>query len=51
MAELVKLWDQYVVETGVVPLDPALGEYIAATEEQMPVNGWMEFEYWKKGAT
>ena len=50
LKELLKLWDQYVVETGVVPLNPELGEYIAATEEQMPDNGWMEYEYWKKGA-
>lgn len=50
LKELLGLWDQYVVETGVVPMNPKLGEYIAATEEQMPDNGWMEFEYWKKGA-
>jgi arylsulfatase A-like enzyme len=50
LKELLKLWDQYVLETGVVPLNPALGEYIAATEEQMPDDGWMEYEYWKKGA-
>ena len=48
--ELLRLWDQYVIETGVVPLNPSLGEYIAATEEQMPDDGWMEYEYWKKGA-
>lgn len=50
LKELIKLWDQYVMETGVVPLNPALGEYIAATEEQMPNDGWMEYEFWKKGA-
>ncbi|KAI1333069.1 alkaline-phosphatase-like protein [Xylariaceae sp. FL0255] len=50
LKELLKLWDQYVLETGVVPLDPALGDYIAETEEQMPNEGWMQFEYWKKGA-
>jgi hypothetical protein len=50
LKELLKLWDQYVIETGVVPLNPALGEYIAATEEQMPDDGWMEYEFWKKGA-
>ena len=48
--ELMKLWDQYVLDTGVIPLNPALGEYIAATEEQMPDDGWMEYEFWKKGA-
>lgn len=50
LKELMKLWDQYVLETGVVPLNPALGEYIAATEEQMPDDGWMQYEFWKKGA-
>ena len=50
LKDLLKAWDQYVVETGVVPLHPDVGEYIAATEEQMPDDGWMEFEYWKKGA-
>ena len=50
LKDLLQLWDQYVIETGVVPLGPALGEYIAATEEQMPNDGWMEYEYWKKGA-
>ena len=50
LKELLKLWDQYVMETGVVPLNPALGEYIAATEEQMPDDGWMEYEFWKRGA-
>lgn len=39
LKELLKLWDQYVVETSVVHLNPALGEYIAATEEQMPDDG------------
>lgn len=50
LRDLLRLWDQYVVETGVVPLNPALGNFIAATEEQMPNDGWMEYEYWKKGA-
>ncbi|CAL5869114.1 uncharacterized protein PFLUO_LOCUS3342 [Penicillium psychrofluorescens] len=50
LTELLKLWDQYVLETGVVPLNPALGDFIAETEEQMPNDGWMEYEYWKKGA-
>ena len=47
---LLKLWDQYVLDTGVIPLNPALGEYIAATDEQMPDDGWMEYEFWKRGA-
>ncbi|KAJ7176078.1 alkaline-phosphatase-like protein [Mycena crocata] len=50
LAALEKLWDQYVLETGVIPLSPALGEYIAATELQMAENAWMEFDYWKQGA-
>ena len=50
LERMVKLWDQYVLETGVIPLSPALGEWIRATEEQMPENAWMEYEYWKDGA-
>ena len=38
LEELLKHWDDYVQECGVVPLQPELGEYLAATEEQMPVS-------------
>jgi arylsulfatase len=34
----------------VVPLCPDLGEFLEATEAQMPENAWMEFDYWKDGA-
>ena len=47
---LIKLWDQYVLETGVIPLSPELGKWMAAMEEQMPENAWIEYEYWKDGA-
>ncbi|KAF7906134.1 hypothetical protein EAF00_000413 [Botryotinia globosa] len=50
LKELVKLWDEYVLETGVVPLASELGNWLKATEEQMPENVWMEYEYWKDGA-
>ncbi|KAM0155456.1 hypothetical protein ACHAQE_006763 [Botrytis cinerea] len=50
LKELIKLWDEYVLETGVVPLAPELGNWLKATEEQMPENVWMEYEYWKDGA-
>ncbi|KAF2860918.1 alkaline phosphatase-like protein [Piedraia hortae CBS 480.64] len=50
LKELIKLWDQYVLETGVVPLAPALGKWLQATEEQMREDVWMEYEYWKDGA-
>ncbi|KKK22144.1 hypothetical protein AOCH_007523 [Aspergillus ochraceoroseus] len=50
LEQLLKLWDQYVVETGVIPLNPDLGEFLEATEAQMPENAWMEYDYWKKGA-
>ncbi|MCJ1287432.1 hypothetical protein MMC26_006783 [Xylographa opegraphella] len=50
LEELLKHWEQYVVECGVVPLQPDLGTYMVATEEQMPENIWMEYEYWKPGA-
>jgi arylsulfatase A-like enzyme len=48
--QLLKLWDQYVLETGVIPLNPDLGAFIEATEAQMPENAWMEYDYWKLGA-
>lgn len=50
MKELLGLWDQYVLETGVIPLNPALGQWMQAMEEQMPENAWIEYEYWKDGA-
>ncbi|OAA58922.1 arylsulfatase [Niveomyces insectorum RCEF 264] len=50
LAELLKLWEQYVLETGVMPLSPDLGHWMAAMEEQMPENAWIEYEYWKDGA-
>ena len=50
LARMIKMWDQYVLETGVVPLAPELGAFIEATEAQMPENAWMEYEYWKDGA-
>lgn len=50
MKEMLKLWDQYVLETGVIPLAPELGQWLEATEAQMTENVWMEYEYWKDGA-
>ncbi|KAI5462837.1 alkaline-phosphatase-like protein [Mariannaea sp. PMI_226] len=50
LKELIKLWDQYVLETGVIALSPELGHWMAAMEEQMPENAWIEYEYWKDGA-
>lgn len=50
LAAMVKLWDRYVLETGVVPLAPELGNWLRATEAQMPEDVWMEYEYWKDGA-
>jgi len=50
LKEMLKLWDQYVLETGVVPLAPELGRFLEATEAQMTENVWMEYEYWKDGA-
>lgn len=37
--ELLEHWDNYVKECGVVPLQPELGAYLEATEEQMQVSG------------
>lgn len=50
LERMIKMWDQYVLETGVVPLAPALGQWMEAMEEQMPEDVWMEYEYWKDGA-
>ncbi|EMC96936.1 hypothetical protein BAUCODRAFT_32681 [Baudoinia panamericana UAMH 10762] len=50
LQKMIKMWDQYVLECGVVPLAPALGHWLAAMDEQMPENVWMEYEYWKEGA-
>lgn len=50
LEELMGHWESYVQECGVVPLQPELGTYVVATEEQMPENAWMEYEYWKVGA-
>ncbi|KAJ4359952.1 uncharacterized protein N0V89_000511 [Didymosphaeria variabile] len=48
--ELMGLWEQYVLETGVVPLAPELGKWLAAMDEQMVEDAWIEYEYWKEGA-
>lgn len=50
MQELLKHWDQYVLENGVIPMQPELGEYVEALEEQMTEKGWMEYEFWHVGA-
>ncbi|KAB8627237.1 hypothetical protein FH972_026070 [Carpinus fangiana] len=50
MRAMLKLWDQYVLETGVIPLAPELGQWMEAMEEQMQENVWIEYEYWKDGA-
>ncbi|KAK1009985.1 hypothetical protein LTS01_001657 [Friedmanniomyces endolithicus] len=50
LARMVRMWDRYVLETGVVPLAPALGEWMEAMEAQMEEDVWMEYEYWKDGA-
>lgn len=47
---MLKMWERYVLETGVVPLSSALGEWVEAMERQMVEGGWMEFEYWRNGA-
>jgi arylsulfatase len=66
LEELMGHWERYVLDCGVVPLQPELGTYVVAMEEQMPVssfwvwrascvdkrqeNAWMEYDYWKPGA-
>jgi arylsulfatase A-like enzyme len=51
LKELMGLWEQYVLETGVVPLAPELGKWMQACEEQMRENEWIEFEYVSMGTT
>ncbi|KAI9727410.1 MAG: hypothetical protein M1834_008416 [Cirrosporium novae-zelandiae] len=50
LEELLQHWDDYVKECQVVPLQPELGTFVVATEEQMEENAWMEYDYWKPGA-
>ena len=38
LKELLKHWGDYVEDCGVIPLQPELGTYVVATEEQMPVS-------------
>ena len=38
LEDLLTHWEQYVKEVGVVPLQPELGTFVVATEEQMPVS-------------
>lgn len=50
LKELLVHWDQYVMENGVIPMQPELGEYVEALEGQMTEQGWMEYEFWHPGA-
>ncbi|CAL5871006.1 uncharacterized protein PFLUO_LOCUS5248 [Penicillium psychrofluorescens] len=50
MKELMGLWEQYMLENGVIGVSPELGTVVVPTEEQLTTTGWMEFEYWKPGA-
>ena len=50
MKHMMKLWDQYVLETGVVPLAPEMGKWLQATEEQMTEDTWISYRYWEEGA-
>ena len=38
LEELLGHWGKYVTDCGVVPLQPELGTFVVATEEQMPVG-------------
>lgn len=51
LTELLELWEKYVEEVGVIPLQPEQGRmFHEAVEEQMPENVWMEYDYYKPGA-
>ena len=47
--DLLVHWDDYVKRCGVVPLQPELGEYLEATDEQLKELAWLEYEFWKPG--
>lgn len=38
LKEMLALWDRYVLENGVIPLQPEMGEYVEALEGQMTVS-------------
>ena len=50
MDQMLKMWEQYVLETGIVPLSPDLGRFLEATEAQMQENVWIEYPYYLEGA-
>ena len=50
MDEMLKMWEQYVLETGIVPLAPELGRFLEATEAQMAEDVWIEYPYYLEGA-
>lgn len=50
MKELMACWEQYVLETGVVPLAPEMGKWLEATQEQMAEDVWIGYRYWEEGA-
>jgi arylsulfatase len=45
LKDLMELWEEYVLETGVVPLAPELGKWMQMCEEQMKEDEWIEYEY------
>ena len=55
LEELLVHWENYVTECGVVPLQPELGTYVVATEEQMPVGrlgrSWFAWLIWVRRKT
>ena len=50
LKDLLDHWDEYVKKCGVVSLQPELGEYLEASEEQLRENAWIEDEFWEPGA-
>lgn len=50
MKEMLVCWEQYVLETGVVPLAPEQGKWLEATQEQMAEDIWIGYRYWEDGA-
>ncbi|MCJ1253100.1 hypothetical protein MMC24_000907 [Lignoscripta atroalba] len=50
LKELLEYWEKYVKECIMVQLQPGMSTSVMVTEEQMPENAWMEYEYWRPRA-
>lgn len=47
LERMIKMWDQYVLETGVISLELAMGQRMAGMEEQMPEDASIGYRDWE----